>query len=118
MVLPALTDWILYLKPIRRSWLAHRPDDGGSKHLRNVSELLPDYAGQQPRRPPSSSSPSWVLEISHCVTCRFDPEYFFTFITRLHSTYLFSMLAHTFFSLCLLKLVTRRIIWNACKSFY
>jgi hypothetical protein len=26
------------------------PDDGGSKYLRNISKLLPDYTVQQPRR--------------------------------------------------------------------
>jgi hypothetical protein len=31
------------------------PDDGGSKHLLNVSKLLPDYTAQQPRRWPSSA---------------------------------------------------------------
>jgi hypothetical protein len=29
------------------------PDDGGSKHLWNVSKLLPDYMEQQRRRQPS-----------------------------------------------------------------
>jgi hypothetical protein len=29
---------------------AHRPDDGGSKHLWNVGKLLPDYTSQVPRR--------------------------------------------------------------------
>jgi hypothetical protein len=33
-----------------------RPDDGGSKHLRNESKLLPDYTVQQPRRQPYSHS--------------------------------------------------------------
>jgi hypothetical protein len=32
----------------------HRPDDGGSKDLRNVGKLLPDYTVLQPRRQPSS----------------------------------------------------------------
>jgi hypothetical protein len=36
------------------SRLTHRPDDGGSKQLRNVGKLLPDYTAQQPRRQPSS----------------------------------------------------------------
>jgi hypothetical protein len=30
------------------------PDDGGSKHLRNVGKLLLDYMVQQPRRQPST----------------------------------------------------------------
>jgi hypothetical protein len=30
-----------------------RPDDGGSKDLRNVGKLLPDYTALQPRRQPS-----------------------------------------------------------------
>jgi hypothetical protein len=33
----------------------HSPDDGGSKHLRNVGKFLPDYTAQHPRRQPSSS---------------------------------------------------------------
>jgi hypothetical protein len=33
-------------------WVA--VDDEGSKHLRNVGKLLPDYTAQQPRRQPSS----------------------------------------------------------------
>jgi hypothetical protein len=39
------------------SLVTHRPDDGGSKHLRNVGKLLPDYMAEQPRRQPSSYSP-------------------------------------------------------------
>jgi hypothetical protein len=30
--------------------LAHRSDDGGSKVLRNVGKLPPDYTALQPRR--------------------------------------------------------------------
>jgi hypothetical protein len=26
-------------------------DDGGSKHLRNVGQFLPDYTAQHPKRP-------------------------------------------------------------------
>jgi hypothetical protein len=38
---------------------SHRPDDGGSKHLRNVDQLLRNYTAQQPRRQSSSAnSPS------------------------------------------------------------
>jgi hypothetical protein len=37
----------------------HRPDDGGSKDLWNVSKLLPDYTALQPKRQPSSYSPPW-----------------------------------------------------------
>jgi hypothetical protein len=33
------------------------PDDGGSKNLRNVGKLLPDYMVLQPKRQPSSYSP-------------------------------------------------------------
>jgi hypothetical protein len=33
------------------------PDDGGSKDLRNVGKLLPDYTVLQPRRQQSSYSP-------------------------------------------------------------
>jgi hypothetical protein len=38
-------------------------DDGGSKDLSNVGELLPDYTAQQPRRQPSSYSPPWEHQI-------------------------------------------------------
>jgi hypothetical protein len=41
----------------------HRPDDGGSKDLWNVGKLLPDYTALQPRRQPSSNSPSWEPQI-------------------------------------------------------
>jgi hypothetical protein len=34
--------------------MSDRPDDGGSKALRNVGKLLPDYTVLQPRREPSS----------------------------------------------------------------
>jgi hypothetical protein len=30
------------------------PDDGGSKHLLNVGQYLPDYTAQHPTRQPSS----------------------------------------------------------------
>jgi hypothetical protein len=40
------------------------PDDGGRKHLCNVGKLLPYYMVQQPRRQPSSYSPSWEPQIS------------------------------------------------------
>jgi hypothetical protein len=40
------------------------PDDGGSKHLWNVSKLLPDYVVQQHRRQPSSYLLLWEPEIS------------------------------------------------------
>jgi hypothetical protein len=30
--------------------LQHRPDEGGSKRLRNVGQFLPDYTVQHPRR--------------------------------------------------------------------
>jgi hypothetical protein len=38
----------------------------GSKHLWNVSKLLPDYMAQHPRRQPSSYSPLWETEIPPC----------------------------------------------------
>jgi hypothetical protein len=36
------------------SIITHRPDDGGSKHLRKVGKLLPDYTVLQPRKQLSS----------------------------------------------------------------
>jgi hypothetical protein len=38
-------------------------DDTGSRHLRNVSELLPDYMVQQPRRQPTTN-------VDQCCTLR------------------------------------------------
>jgi hypothetical protein len=49
----ALTDWLLYLKPIPHTQLTHCSDDGGSKDLWNTGKLLPDYMALQPRRQPS-----------------------------------------------------------------
>jgi hypothetical protein len=43
----------------------HRPDDGDTKHLRNVGKLLPKYTAQHPRRQSSSYSPQLEPEISH-----------------------------------------------------
>jgi hypothetical protein len=41
-------------KTIPRAWLIHRPENVGSKYLRNVGELLPDYLVLQSRRQSSS----------------------------------------------------------------
>jgi hypothetical protein len=30
------------------SWITPRPDDGTIKHLRNVSQLVPEYTSQEP----------------------------------------------------------------------
>jgi hypothetical protein len=43
----------------------HRPDDRGSKYLRNVGEHLPDYTELQPWIQPSSYSPQWESQILH-----------------------------------------------------
>jgi hypothetical protein len=43
--------------------LHHQGDDGGRKYLWNVGKLLPDYTALQPRRQPSSYSPSWEPQI-------------------------------------------------------
>jgi hypothetical protein len=40
-----------------------RPDDGGSKDLRNVGKLLPDYTAIQPRIQPSLYSPTWESQV-------------------------------------------------------
>jgi hypothetical protein len=42
-----------------RALLTRRPDDGGSKHLWNVSKLLPDYTAQLP------ILAAWEPQISH-----------------------------------------------------
>jgi hypothetical protein len=48
--------YLVQLVPISpRARLTHRLDDGGSKHLWNISKLLPDYTAQHPRRHPSSN---------------------------------------------------------------
>jgi hypothetical protein len=41
------------LVEVYRRYQPHRPDDGGSKDLRNVGKLLTDYTAIQPRRQPS-----------------------------------------------------------------
>jgi hypothetical protein len=52
----------------------HRPDEGGSKHLWNVGQLLPDYTAQYPRRLLPSYSPPLEPEISIVtLACRGDP---------------------------------------------
>jgi hypothetical protein len=51
----AWTLWFLYLKPISHTQLSHWPVNRGSKHLQNVSKLLPDYTMQHPKRQPSSA---------------------------------------------------------------
>jgi hypothetical protein len=73
---PTLSDWFLYLKPIPHAWLTHCPDDGDSKHLWNISKLLPNYTVQQPRRQPYSSSPHENLK-SHTLILLF--HFFNTF---------------------------------------
>jgi hypothetical protein len=41
----------------------NRSDDGGSTHLWNVGQFLPDYTAQHPRRRPSSYSLPWESKI-------------------------------------------------------
>jgi hypothetical protein len=41
----------------------HRPDDGGSRNLWNVSKLLPDHTALQPRRQPSLNTRTWEPKI-------------------------------------------------------
>jgi hypothetical protein len=53
---PSSGRWVLLM-------ITHRPDDGGSTDLWNVGKLLPDYTALQPRRQPSSYSPSWEPQI-------------------------------------------------------
>jgi hypothetical protein len=47
-----------------RDAMTHRPDDGGSKHPRNVGKLLSYYTVQQSRRQSSSYSPPWERKFS------------------------------------------------------
>jgi hypothetical protein len=42
---------------------AMSPDDGGSKHLLNVSQFLRDYTAQHPRRQSSSRSVQCAVHI-------------------------------------------------------
>jgi hypothetical protein len=44
--------------------LTHRPDHGGSKDLRNLGKILPDYTVQHPRRQPSSVQITSLLHSS------------------------------------------------------
>jgi hypothetical protein len=46
------------------SLLCSHPDDGGRKRLWNVSQFLPDYVVQHPRRQSFSFLLSWEPEIS------------------------------------------------------
>jgi hypothetical protein len=62
--LPKITLHVFWAVAPRSLVKIHRPDDGGSKHLWNVSKLLPDYTAQQPRRQPSSYSTPWEPKIS------------------------------------------------------
>jgi hypothetical protein len=45
-----------------------RPDDGGRKHLWNISKLLPDYTAQHSTRQLSLYSPPWESKISPSVS--------------------------------------------------
>jgi hypothetical protein len=67
----------------------NRPDDGGSKDLRNVGKLLPGYTVLQPRRQPSSYSPLWKLQI---LQSRKSSTHLKTDIHRLHNAGMFRML--------------------------
>jgi hypothetical protein len=60
--------FIVTIRPSRNYIDVHRPDDGGSKHLWNVSKYLPDYTAQQP----TTQSPSW-----HGCTCSWISETWF-----------------------------------------
>jgi hypothetical protein len=57
VMVSTLADRFLYLKPIPRARLTHRPDDGRSKVLWNTGKFLPDYTALQPIRQPSSYQP-------------------------------------------------------------
>jgi hypothetical protein len=48
---------------ISRARLTHRPDDGGSTDLWNVSKLTPVCMALQPRKRPSSYSPLWEPQV-------------------------------------------------------
>jgi hypothetical protein len=51
------------LSQMYRFVFAISPDDGGNKHLLNVSKRLPDHTTQQPRRQPSSIRRSFVFRL-------------------------------------------------------
>jgi hypothetical protein len=56
------------------SLVTHRPDDGGSKVLRNVGKLLPDYTALQLRRQPKlqlASEYHFVCLFGRPVTVRY-----------------------------------------------
>jgi hypothetical protein len=56
-----LSHWNCYI--LYGNDATHRPDDGGSKDLRNVGELIPVYTELKPRRQPSSCSLPWEPQI-------------------------------------------------------
>jgi hypothetical protein len=62
-----------------RRWSYHCPDDGGSKHLWNVSKLLSDYVVLQPRRQPSSYLLPWQPEILNNVLSYLFTGYLYIF---------------------------------------
>jgi hypothetical protein len=70
-----------------RSPSIHRPDDGGSKHLWNVWQFLPDNTAQHSRSQSSSYSSPSEPEISP-----FDPfsgSPILTFLFRIHKSFYF-----------------------------
>jgi hypothetical protein len=62
-VLP-LCEWFIYLKLLPHAQFTYHPADGGSKVLRNINKLLPDYMALQPRRWLSLSEKSFSAKNS------------------------------------------------------
>jgi hypothetical protein len=55
-----LSEWFPYFKLIQ-AWLNQCPDDGGSKHLWNIRELLPYMALPHRRQPTSNTVSPWSI---------------------------------------------------------
>jgi hypothetical protein len=85
VMVSALADWFPLLEPFPRARLTHRPDDGGSKDLWNVGELLPDYTALQPRRQPSLLS--WLRHLNLCRKNKLIFVYF-NFLFKIKTTFL------------------------------
>jgi hypothetical protein len=75
----AFSKLLLHRPQIFRAPLTHRPDDGGSTHLWNVRQYLPDYMAQHLRRQPSSDvwSPHFrVLFLKISPSTPWSPKWF------------------------------------------
>jgi hypothetical protein len=91
----------------------HRPDDGGSKYLRNVGKLVPDCTVQQPRK---VNSPPWEPEVSpYSFLFTWLLLLFFILLWRDPSPFAFLFSIITLLYLCLSLLIP---YWATGKIFF